>query len=131
MGPRAGRRPRMGHVFAAFRSIAGVLQGKSAVRTLFHRAPLDQRIDPPAQRRDMDVNPIIPPVNCGGIVSKRRALVRRKRRGKQLHILGFEDLLVMQDEGLVELDQLFDAGKVALLRGPAAVSSSAARKRRD
>ena len=87
------------------------------MRTLFHRAPFDERIDPPAQRRDMDVNPIIPPVNGGRIVTKRRALFRRKRRGKQLHILSFEDLLVVQDERLVELDQFFDANEVAFLAG--------------
>ena len=115
LGPRADAAP-CAAIFRAFRLIAGMLQRKSAVRTHFHRAPFDERVDPPAQGWNMDVNPIIPPVNGGRIVTKRLALFRRKRCGKQLHILSFKDLLVMQDKRLVELDQLFDSSKVAFWR---------------
>ena len=103
-------------IFRVFRPIPALPQRESAMRTLFHRSPLDQRIHPPAQGGDVNVNPIIPPVNGGRIVTERRLLLRRKRRGKQLHILRFKNLLVMQNERLVKLDQFLDADEVALRR---------------
>src|ERR1700739_1457320 len=109
---------------AAIHSLVGILRGrgKGAARALFRRAPFDERIDPAPQSRNVNVNPIIPPVNGGRIVAKGSALLRGKRGGKQLDVLGLEDLFVVQDEGLVQLAQLFNACQVSLLaserRGP-------------
>ena len=75
---------------------------------------LDQRVTPLAQRRNVDVDPVIPPVDGARLVSERFRSSSGKRRGEQLHVLRFEDLLVVQDERLVELDQLFDAAQITL-----------------
>ena len=130
LSPRARRRARMRQLFAVLRSVSRVLRRKNAPRPRFRRAPFDQRVHPPAQRGNMDVNPIIPPVNRGRIITEGRALVLGNRRRKQLHVFGFKHLLIVQDKRLVEFDEFFDADQVAFLAAPAEVSSSAGRTRR-
>src|SRR5712692_4753715 len=93
------------------------LQRDIAARAHFRRAALDQRVTPPAQRWNMDVNPIFPPVNRGRIITEGLALLLRERRGQQLDIFRLKHLLVLENERLVKLAQSFEALQVAFLAG--------------
>src|SRR5712691_5508340 len=93
------------------------LQRDIAAWAHFWRAPLDQRVTPPAQSRNMDVNPIFPPVNRGRIIAEGLALLFGERRGQQLDIFRLEHLLVLENKRLVKLDQFFETLQVAFLAG--------------
>ena len=80
----------------------------------FNGLAFDQRIHPPAQRRNVNVDPVVPPIDGVGFIAELRSLIRRQCGRKNFHVVGFEDLLVLQDERLVEINQLFDAHQVPL-----------------
>ena len=75
----------------------------------------------------MDVNPIIPPVNRGGIIAKRLPLVFRKAGRKNLDILRLEYLFVVQNERLVTFQRVSGRAPVS----PGEVFSFAAQKPLD
>jgi hypothetical protein len=72
----------MGNIYRTFRSAAVVIKGKGAVWPNFHRASLDERVNPTSQSRDVDINPIIPPVNGRRIITKSIPFISRKGGGK-------------------------------------------------
>jgi len=75
----------------------------------FEGAALHERIAPPAQRRNVNVDPVVPPVDRFGGKIKNFFLFGRKHCGEQPCVFAFEDVLVVQNERLVELDQFFGA----------------------
>src|SRR6266849_5841109 len=109
-GSRCARGPLwLSRAVTAASSSRHGLQRDIAARAHFRRASLDQRVTPPAQSGNMDVNPIFPPVNRGRIIAGGLALLFREGCGQQLDIVRLEHLLVLENERLVKLDQLVDA----------------------
>src|SRR5258708_38194933 len=73
----------------------------------FERPALHQRIAPAAQRGDMYVKPVVPPINRFGIECEEPLFFRTKGRRKQSCILAFENMLVVKDERLLKFLQFF------------------------
>ena len=65
----------------------------------------------------MDVDPVVPPVNRFRIVAEGGPLFRRQRGREQLHVERLEHVLIVQDEGLIKLDEFSHAVEIALLAG--------------
>src|SRR5204862_1658204 len=73
-----------------------------AGRTRFERSAFHQWIAPAAQRGDMHVNPVVPPINRFGIECKEFSFLRTQCGGKQSRVLAFENMFVVKDERLVK-----------------------------
>ena len=88
------------------RSGSGGLRGpvQLARRARFQRTALHQRIAPAPQRRNVNVDPVIPPVDRFRIELEQRALFGRQRGRKQSRVLALKDVLVVQNKRLVQLD---------------------------
>src|SRR5258707_13412876 len=71
----------------------------------FKRFPFDQRITPLAQRGDVNVDPVVPPINGFRVVPKSGLLFGWQRGREYLYIGRIEHMLVVQDERLVQLDE--------------------------
>ena len=97
------------------RRIASPIQ--RAWLTRFKRAAFHQRIAPAAQRRDVHVDPVVPPVDRFGGEIEERTLVGRKHGGEQTRVLAFEDMFVVKNKWLVEFDQFFGADQVSFGAG--------------
>src|ERR1700722_2324912 len=69
-------------------------------------ASFDERIAPLPQRRNVDIDPIIPPIEFAHIVAEFGALFGWKRRREPLDIFGFENVIVVQDKWLEERNEL-------------------------
>src|SRR5277367_394439 len=67
----------------------------------FQRTPFHQRVAPAAQRWNMDINPIVPPVNRFRREAEDRLFVRRQCSGEQSGIFRFKNVFVVQNEWLV------------------------------
>ena len=80
-----------------------------AGRTRFKRAAFHQGIAPAAQCRDVDIDPVIPPIDGFRFERKGAAFVFRKRGGKQTSVFAFEYMFVVQNERLVQFYQFFGA----------------------
>src|SRR5271155_440147 len=76
--------------------------------TRLQRPSFDQRISPSPQRRNMHVDPVIPPIEHSRFVSKLFALLFHQRVRKLLHVVCREIMLVQKDEWLEELNQFLD-----------------------
>src|SRR5262249_50281274 len=83
-------------------------------RLVFDRAAFDDRIRPFAQGRDMDVDPVIPPVDIVRVVAEGGALFFGQRGCMRLDVSRLADVFVVEYERLVKLDDLCDAVQVAL-----------------
>src|SRR5437762_7751893 len=82
--------------------------------TGFKWPALDQRISPFAQSWNVNVNPVIPPVERGGGIPKGFTLLQNQSRRKFFHIFCDEVMLVEQDKWLKELNQLFELFQIAV-----------------
>src|SRR5579871_1442794 len=82
LNPCARSRTRVRNIDWSLGSSAVFMQGEGTIRPHFHRAALNQWVNPPPQCWDVNVDPVIPPINGGRIVPKCIALLRRKRGGK-------------------------------------------------
>src|SRR6266581_2409766 len=67
------------------RVFSGPIQGPRFAR--FERAALHQRIAPPAQRRNVHVDPIVPPVDRFGREVEEWSFFRWQRGGEQADVL--------------------------------------------
>ena len=65
----------------------------------------------------MDVDPVIPPVEGAGIVAKVSLLVGGKRGAEALDVGGFEDVIVVEDEGFEKGDEFHDFFELTFLAG--------------
>ena len=65
----------------------------------------------------MHVDPIIPPIEGAGIVAEIGLFVGRERGAEAFDVGGFENVIVVKDEGLEEGDQLDDFFEFAFLAG--------------
>src|SRR5207245_1747855 len=83
----------------------------------FQRAALHQRIAPAAQRRNVHVDPVVPPVDRFGGKTEKCALFGRQSGREQPRIFRFEDVFVVEDEWLVKLDELLHTDELALRFG--------------
>ena len=76
---------------------------------------LDQRIAPLAQRRNVHVDPVVPPIKRAGVVTEFGALVRGQSGAQPLDIRGLEYMIVIQDERFEQSHQLDHFLEVAFL----------------
>ena len=67
---------------------------KGARRPRFQRTPFNQRIRPAPQRRNVNVDPVFPPVEPARVVPERLLLFRHQRVRKLLDIIGGKIMLV-------------------------------------
>ena len=88
-----------------------------ARRARLQRPPFHEWIAPTAQRRNVDVDPVVPPVDGFRIKREERVLLWRKRGRKQARIFALENMLVVQDEWFVQLDEFFNTNQVAFRSG--------------
>src|SRR3954451_2036007 len=86
---------------------------KGARRASLQMTSFYQRISPTAQSRNMDVDPIFPPIERGRIVTKLIPLLGHQRIGKLLHVFCDEIVFIQQNEGFEELDEFFDSLQAA------------------
>ena len=93
------------------RRIASPIQRAWLAR--FEWAAFHQRVAPAAQRWDVNINPVVPPVDGFRGEFEERTLVWREHGGKQPRVFAFEDVFVVQNKRLVEFDQFFGADQVA------------------
>src|SRR5579863_4016935 len=68
----------------------------------FRMTALDERIAPLAQRWNVDIDPVIPPVDRTGIVTEIGVFAGWKCRAQLLDVNGFENVIVVQDERFEE-----------------------------
>ena len=66
----------------------------------FERSALDQRIRPLAQSGNMNVDPVLPPVNRASAIAESGLFFRHQRVRQLFDIVRGEVMLVQQDEGL-------------------------------
>src|SRR5262249_6394442 len=69
----------------------------------FQWSPLDQRIRPPPQRGNVNIDPILPPIKARSIVAKRFPLFRNQCLSQFFHIVRYEIVLVLKNKGLKQL----------------------------
>src|SRR3981189_1917955 len=84
-----------------------------ARRARSQRSASHQRIAPAAQGGNVDIDPVVPPINGLRIESENFALFWSERRGKQARVFTFENVLVVQNERFVKFDELFRSIQVA------------------
>ena len=65
----------------------------------------------------MHVNPVIPPVHGFRREIEKLPLPRRQRGGKQPRVFAFENVLVVQNEGLIKLDEFLRSNQIPLSLG--------------
>ncbi len=85
--------------------------------TRFQLASFDERITPLAQSGNVHVDPVIPPIEGAGIVAEVGLFVGRERGAEAFDVGGFKDMIVVEDEGLEERDELDDFFEFAFLAG--------------
>src|SRR5215469_6777529 len=90
---------------------------KASRRTRFQWSALDQRIRPSAQSGNMDVDPVLPPVDRAREVTKSSTLFWYQCIGKFFDVIGDEVMLVLQDKRLEQSDELLYPLQVALGTG--------------
>src|SRR5215471_4241418 len=84
---------------------------KSSWRPGFQRAALNEGICPSPQRWNVNVDPILPPVERACVIRKLISFLGNESVGELLDIICGEVVLVKQNKGLKQLDQLFDSLK--------------------
>src|SRR5262249_18447638 len=94
ISPRCSIRSRSDRVLIRGRKL------HCARRTRLQRPTLDQRISPAAQGRDVNVDPILPPVERARIVTKLSAFFGYERVVKFFNVLRHKIVLVKQNERL-------------------------------
>src|SRR5579885_3431842 len=92
---------------AHFRRLRSPIQ--FARRAGLQRTPLHQRITPPAQGRNVDIDPIVPPIDGLRIESKKLPRLEDECDGEKSRVFTFEDMCVVEDKMLVKLEQLLRA----------------------
>ena len=97
----AGLRPSAPAALASLRC----RERHAAPRASFRRAAFDQRIAPLAQRRNVDVDPIVPPIERARVVAEIGAFVGGQSRAQPLHVRGLEDVVVVKNEWLEKRDR--------------------------
>ncbi len=129
ISPRCSVRSRL-HGIAIFARCLSfpVAGGICSMRggTRFQRTPFNQRIRPPPQCRNVNVNPILPPVEPRRVIAENLLLLRSQRLRKLLHIVRDKVMLVLQNKRLKQFHQFLHALQVALGLAPAASSSPTA-----
>src|SRR6266496_651759 len=85
-----------------------------ARRAGFQRPSFDQRIGPLAQSGNVNVNPVVPPVERRGVIGKGFTFMRNQSRRKFLHIFCDEVMFVEQDKRLKEFNQFFELFQIAV-----------------
>src|SRR6185437_17056386 len=88
-----------------------------APRAVFRLTPFDQRIAPLAQRRNVDIDPVVPPVDGARIVAEGGAFIRRQSCAQAFDVDGLEYVVVVENERLEKSDQLDHLLQFALLPG--------------
>src|SRR5207248_2490812 len=88
-----------------------------AWRPRFEWTPFHQRIAPTAERWDVNIDPIIPPVDGFRLERKVAALVRGQRGGKQARIFTLKNMFVVKDERFIKFNKFFGAGEIAFRFG--------------
>ena len=85
-----------------------------APRAGFRRTPFDQRIAPLAQRRNVDIDPVVPPIERAGIVAE---MARSSGGSAALSVPRWrpEYVVVVENERLKERDELDHFFQFALL----------------
>src|ERR1700690_1869616 len=81
-------------------------QRHTARGTGFQRTALDERITPLSQGRNVDVDPVVPPIEAAGIESEIGAFGEREGGAELFDVKSFEDVIVVEDEGLEKRDEL-------------------------
>src|ERR1700722_7934162 len=91
-------------------------QERNATPRLSLRLPaFYQRIAPLSQRRDVHIDPVVPPIERSRVIFESGALLGRKSFAHTLHVRGFENMIVFENEGLEQSDQLDDSFQISLL----------------
>src|SRR4029077_6946257 len=80
-------------------------QRHTARRTGFQRTTLDERITPLSQGRNVDVDPVVPPIEAAGIEAEIGAFGWREGGAELFDVKRFENVFVVQDERLEERDE--------------------------
>src|SRR5215471_18003355 len=73
---------------------------KGSWRPGLQRAALDEGIGPSPQRRDMDVDPVLPPVERARVVGKSSSLFGHQRVRELLDVFRGEVVFIQQNKGL-------------------------------
>ena len=87
-----------------------------AARARFRRTALDERITPLSQRRNVNVDPVVPPIDAAGIEAEIVAFIRRKRGTQLFHVHRLKYMIVVQNkwfEKRHELDHFFELALLA------------------
>src|SRR3984893_11732200 len=87
---------------------------EAARRARFQRPSLDQRIRPPPECGNMNVDPIFPPIEQAGVIAKFCLLLRNQGMRQLLDVFGGEVMFVQEYEWLEELNEFFQSFQVAL-----------------
>src|ERR1700738_1747564 len=87
---------------------------KRAGRTRFQRTPFNQGVGPAPQCRNMNIDPIFPPVQRPGVVSKLGALFRYQGVRQFLYIVRRKIMLVQKNKWLEQFEELLQPFKSAL-----------------
>src|SRR3984957_1325692 len=111
---RSGISPRSSVGPGLQRVAVGGRELKSARRTRFEWPAFNQRISPTTQGRNVNVDPILPPIKGTRVVGEFGLLFRHERVSKFLDIVRGEGVLVEENEWLEKLDQFFHALQIAL-----------------
>src|SRR5207302_3512222 len=79
----------------SFRGLCGL---QNAWWTRLQRTPFDQRIRPLAQRRNVNVNPVLVPVQRGSVIAELLALFGDESMRKLFDVFGHEVMLIEKNE---------------------------------
>jgi hypothetical protein len=83
--------------------------------------PFDERIAPLSQRRNVHVDPVVPPIDRARVVAEIGAFFRWQGSAQLLDVRCFKHVIVQQDERFEqrdELDHLFEFTLAARQRRP-------------
>ena len=104
----SGRR-RRSHTRGLRRHLFSVSRKRhAALGARLQLASFDERIAPLAQRRNVHVDPIIPPIERARVVTKIGSFIFRQRRPQAFDVRRFENMIVVQNERLEKRNQLDD-----------------------
>src|SRR6202521_3252235 len=112
--PRSGISPRCSVSPRLRRFTIRRRQFKATRRAGFQRPSLDQRIRPPPECGNMNVDPIFPPIERAGVIAEFCLLLRNQGIRQLLDVLRGEVMFVQQYEWLEELNEFFQSFQVAL-----------------
>ena len=85
-------------VLTSFVRLSGTAAGcKLARRARFQWTAFNQRISPLAQCRNVNIDPVLPPVDGSRVVSEGRFLFLHQRVRKLLHVVGDEVMLIVAE----------------------------------